>query len=32
MQSEKEGTFGTHLTWTYKGNIQLKAPFLFEEE
>ena len=23
-------TFGTHLTWTYKNNIQLKAPFLFD--
>ncbi len=30
MASELDGTFGTHLTWTYKGNIQLKAPFLFE--
>ena len=30
MASDIDGTFGTHLTWTYKGNIQLKAPFLFE--
>ena len=30
MESDLDGTFGTHLTWTYKGNIQLKAPFIFE--
>ncbi len=30
MTSETDGSFGTHLTWTYKGNIQLKAPFMFE--
>lgn len=24
-----DGTFGTHLSFTYKGNIQLKAPFFF---
>ena len=30
MSSDLDGSFGTHLTWTYKGNIQLNAPFLFE--
>lgn len=30
MASDLDGSFCTHLTWTYKGNIQLKAPFLFE--
>lgn len=30
MASDLDGSFGTHLTWTYKGNIQLKAPFLFD--
>ncbi len=29
MACDYEGTFGTHLSWTYKGNIQLKAPFIF---
>lgn len=29
MGSDFDGSFGTHLTWTYKNNIQLKAPFIF---